>query len=64
MKILEDMLITISSNGEIKAWNCLEFLSRDVEETVDLGDKIKPITNIKTGHRLTCLRYEMVIILF
>ena len=49
------MLVTICSNGEIKVWDCLSYLTDEVTETVDLGDKIQPINVVKTNSRLTSL---------
>lgn len=53
------VLVTICSNGEIKVWDCLNYLTDEVTETIDLGDKIQPINVVKTNSRLTshCAHY-------
>jgi hypothetical protein len=58
------VLCTISTNGEIKLWDILNFLGEEeLEDTIELEDKVRPINMIRTTSRLTCLWYFICILI-
>lgn len=53
------ILTTISTNGEINLWDLQNFLNdNEVEDVIELEDKVMPLNVIKTTSRLTCLWYK------
>ena len=51
-----DALFTISTNGEIKLWDCLNLINEEAEVNLtETGESFQPINLIKTLQRLTCL---------
>lgn len=57
-----DILVTISSNGEIKFWDCLYLIQQvaQINETKQLGTSIQPIYDIQTKERLTAFTVNIL----
>ena len=51
---MDNFLISISTDGDIKIWDVLEYAD-DQFDDINLEDKLKPIHIIRTGNRLTSI---------